>query len=422
MPMRLNNLSLLCAAALMPAALLWSSAPARQGDGSSRAVFERRILPILKSPNPSSCAECHLSGVDLKQYVRPTEAETFASLRDAGMIDLKQPDNSHLLKLIRMSRPNTPLVRQQAREAEYQAFRDWIVAAAHDPKMMTLPTTRKPIGPALPGAVIRHERMDSVLASFVRNVWSQQGRCMGCHTPGTDDYRKNVEKYGERVHWFIPDSPEATMRRLIEWKLIDVDKPEDSLLLLKPLNKVPHGGGVKFLYGDAGYKQFRAWIEDYAASVKRAYRSAADLPKPGPALVYTDCILNVTGTPDAWGDRLLRVDIYGWDAARGAWSAQPVATGDRGVWAKGHSTNVLVFLRVPSGGAEEHAARANPRLAPGRYLLKYYCDTTGRLTDGSGDYRAPTDQPAYYQGQQEITTDWKTGWGSPTKVEVALTK
>ena len=31
-----------------------------------KEVFERRILPIFKSPNPSSCTECHLAGVDLK--------------------------------------------------------------------------------------------------------------------------------------------------------------------------------------------------------------------------------------------------------------------------------------------------------------------------------------------------------------------
>lgn len=35
---------------------------------SPQEVFERRILPIFKSPNPSSCTECHLAGVDLKNW------------------------------------------------------------------------------------------------------------------------------------------------------------------------------------------------------------------------------------------------------------------------------------------------------------------------------------------------------------------
>lgn len=47
--------------------------------GSALALFERRILPILNSPKPSSCAECHLSGVDLKDYIRKDQKETFGS-------------------------------------------------------------------------------------------------------------------------------------------------------------------------------------------------------------------------------------------------------------------------------------------------------------------------------------------------------
>src|SRR5207237_1243437 len=49
---------------------------------SPQQVFERRILPIFKSPEPSSCLQCHLSGVDLKNYILPSHEKTFASLRD----------------------------------------------------------------------------------------------------------------------------------------------------------------------------------------------------------------------------------------------------------------------------------------------------------------------------------------------------
>src|SRR2546423_14210960 len=93
---------------------------------ASRTLFERRILPIFNSKNPSTCSESHLSGVDLKSYIRPSEAGTFAALRQQGLIDIKSPENSHILRLIQMSRPNTPLVTRQTRTAEYTAFRDWI--------------------------------------------------------------------------------------------------------------------------------------------------------------------------------------------------------------------------------------------------------------------------------------------------------
>jgi len=35
----------------------------------------------MKSSNPSSCAECHLSGVDLKDYIGANQQQTFAALR-----------------------------------------------------------------------------------------------------------------------------------------------------------------------------------------------------------------------------------------------------------------------------------------------------------------------------------------------------
>ena len=57
---------------------------------SSRAVFERRILPLLTAKNPSTCAECHLSGVDLKDYIRPTESETFAGLREQAHCGMRR--------------------------------------------------------------------------------------------------------------------------------------------------------------------------------------------------------------------------------------------------------------------------------------------------------------------------------------------
>jgi len=385
---------------------------------SSRELFERRILPILKSPNPSSCSECHLSGVDLKDYVRPSEAETFASLREQRLIDLENPGDSKLLKLIKMSSPKSTLVKQRARDAEYEAFKSWIEAGCSNPALAAAPAGEKPVGPAAPNAVIRHSRIDLIVESFVRNVWSQQGRCMGCHTRGTDQNRKNIEKFGDRVGWCVPNSPEETMQRLLDQKLINVDDPENSLFLLKPLNKVPHGGGVKFMMGDAGYKQFRAWIEDYARCVKAQYRAENQLPVPDRhAYVYTDCILVVSETPESWGDRLLRVDAYAWDSARGDWTVRPVATGDRQVSAQSRGTNIWMWLIPPRGSAEESKARRNPRLTPGKYLLKYYSDTTGKLDK---DFTLPTDSKGFFQGQQEISSDWTPGWGSSTKVRIAL--
>lgn len=394
---------------------------------SSRAVFDRRIRPLLDAKNPSSCAQCHLSGVDLKSYIRPSESETFAALREQGMLDVERPEDSRILKFIRMSRPQTPLVTQQVRDLEYTAFSDWIIAAVKDPNMAKAKVAKSasPAGPTVPNAVIRHTRLDSVVASFERNVWSQEGRCMNCHRP---DNAANIKKYGERVSWFVPGDPEATMGRLIAQGDVDVEKPEESLLLLKPLNKVAHGGGVKMLYGDAGYKMLRAWLVDYAASVKGNYRTVEELPAiPGQSLVNMDTIMNLTNGPADWADKLLRVDVYPWDKDRNAWAPKPIATGERGMFGGKDtpttSTNLIMFQIVPERDAKQaqiQAKELRTRIGTGRYLLKYYCDTAGKLNQ---DYTIPTDSPAFYQGQQEITASrWFGGWGAPVKVSVAPTK
>ena len=60
---------------LLLAVLLSGSAFRAAEDASPKEVFEKRILPIFKSPNPSSCVQCHLAGVDLKNYILPSHEQ-----------------------------------------------------------------------------------------------------------------------------------------------------------------------------------------------------------------------------------------------------------------------------------------------------------------------------------------------------------
>src|SRR6187549_1628039 len=99
-------------------------------DPSPEAVFEERIRPIFDSPNPSSCVQCHLAGVDLKHYIRPSHRETFLSLRDQGLVDLDRPEKSRILALITMGQEEkgAALIHQKNRTAEYEAFAAWVKA------------------------------------------------------------------------------------------------------------------------------------------------------------------------------------------------------------------------------------------------------------------------------------------------------
>ena len=390
-----------------------AESPSKSTQLNSRTVFERRILPIFKSASPSTCSECHLSGVDLKQYILPSEGETFASLLKQGLIDAKKPDESRLLKLMRMSTPKSAILTKEAREREYEAFREWIETAVKDAKLGGSPTLK--IGPSVSNKVIQHTRIDSVIDSFTRNIWSQEGRCMGCHRPGTTENEGFYKQYGERVRWFVPDDPEATMRKILAQKLVDVENPGQSLLLLKPMNKTPHGGGEKFVENDTTYRMFRGWIDDYVKSVKGKYLSEKDLPEPTKVgLAYTQSILEVNQTPESWIKKSLTVEIYAWNTSLKDWEPKLIATGDREV-GDNRATNVLVFRVFPAGGPEEKAAWRQTRLASGRYLLKYFVNTAPQISKV-----ALANSPAFYQGKQEIISDWKTGWGGLTHVAVKI--
>jgi hypothetical protein len=386
-------------------------------------VFAARIEPIFKSPNPSSCVQCHLASVDLKNYIRPSSRETFLSLRDQGLVDLDRPEKSRILALIDMGKQEkgAALIHQKNRAAEYEAFAAWVKACAADPALRSAPKLKPAelARPPKPDEVIRHARKDRLLESFENSVWAMRFRCMSCHIEGTAENRKLVEKHGKQVAWFKAAGPEATLKYLMGSDLIDVKNPEKSLLLLKPLKEgVEHGGGIKFVKGDQGYKAFRRFVEDYAAVVGDRYKTAADLPGREPVEAFgTEAWLKIANTPPAWADKVLTVYVYAWDPAKNAWEAEPIATTDRRVWGGGKLWQHTLTLLAPKGSARAKAwrAAAAPALPRGKYLVKVSVDATGRTEK---DWAAELG-PADLVGEAEVTSAWPTGYGKMTVIDAA---
>jgi hypothetical protein len=399
-------------------ALVACAASTHAAEPTAAEVFERRIVPIFKSPNPSSCVECHLAGVDLKDYILPDAGKTFRSLRDQGMIDLDKPEASKIIRLIEMGGDKKPTdVGAKARAAERAAFLAWVTACAADPALRAAPKLPESerAGPAKPDAVVRHGRRDHVLESFEANVWAWRFRCMNCHTEGTPQNAKLVAEKGERVAWVKKAGAAATLDYLLASKLIDAATPENSLLLRKPLGE-KHGGGVKFTVGDDAYKGFRRWIEDVAAVKSGKYATAADLPAmtAGPERFGTDLWLKLTDCPPAWGDKLARVEVFAWDAGRGAWEPTPVAVSDRVVWGKGRLWQHNLTLLAAKGSARAAAWRAGtPALPEGKYLARVSVDAGGRLAK---DWTAELG-PADLAGEVEFAAKWRSGYGAMTSAK-----
>jgi hypothetical protein len=383
-------------------------------------VFERRILPIFKSPNPSSCTQCHLAAVDLKNYILPSSEKTFLSLRDQGLIDLKNPAESKILRLIQMGEKDdnkgAALLHEKVRKAEYEAFAAWLKACCADPKLRAAPKLADAdlAHPPRPPEVIRHARKDRLLQSFEQNVWAMRFRCMSCHVEGSAENDKLRKEHGDRVAWMKKAGALATMNYLInETRLIDVQEPDKSLLLRKPLAEVKHGGGKKFLPGDLGYKGFRAWIEDYAAIRNDRYAAADDLPRPAGKLEQfgSDVWLKLADTPPAWGDKLLQVTLFAWDEQKKTWETEPIASSDRGVWGGGklwqHNLTLMAAKDSPRAAVWK---KGKPALPPGRYLVKVHVDFKGRV---AADWKAVLGEEEYV-GQAEVTSRWPEGYNQMT--------
>ena len=457
--------------AIVAFALAVSSGVMRAEDPRPRSpqeVFEARIMPIFKSPHPASCVQCHLAGVDLKNYILPSHEQTFASLRDQGLIDLAEPGKSKILTLIAMGDKDADAgarrIHEKARKAEYEAFADWVAACCDDPKLRDLPrlAPEQRATPPRPDAVIRHARKSRVVDSFERNVWSQRMRCFPCHTPHELDpkdpkHELSIEKhkdflseengaYADRMVLFRK-TPEETVNYLIEKSqravaagelpLINLKEPTKSLLVLKPTAKLPprkegggferptyvapvsHMGGLKIHVDDQSYKAFVAWIRDYARVVGDEYKTVADLPPDN--WIPTKNAVILRDVPASWPDRSrVQFFVYAWDAKRATWETEPAAF-TQGLLNPRRNAAGLLFLFGPVRAASETAkkstitistssststAKANPTLPPGKYLIKVYFDRNNRLSEDPTVFLGE----AEFAGQVEIRAKWGEGF------------
>lgn len=374
------------------------------------AIFKKRILPIMQSPKPSSCTECHLSGVELRNYIRPDQAATFAALRDRGLIDVKTPAKSKILEFIARKPEQTSLITEKVRQQELAAFRAWILAAARDPELLSAKTNDESLPTQVPVEIVRHARKDRVLASFIENIWSEVNRCAACHSP--DQNQKQVKEFGEQVSWITLRNPRATLDHMLEAGLIDTENPTDSLLLAKPTLQVEHGGGQKLLIGDRTYRQFLRFIEDYASIVGGKYTSADQLPPPATEFSEaTQIWLKLAEVPERFDKQLLRVDVYRREPA--GWSKTRWATGDRAVFGKGQLWQQHLSITAPRDSDRAEAFRRKPELPTGKYLLKIYVDQKNRLAQETTATLGPDD----LVGEVVVKTAWPIGYGKMTVVD-----
>lgn len=164
--------------------------------------------------------------------------------------------------------------------------------------------------------LMRHSRFDRVTVRFIDAMWSQFGRCINCHSPLRN--KRLVEEHGDSISWMVPNDPEATLVHLREAKLIDIEKPEESLIRTKPTALVEHGGGPKFLVDSETDGQWLAFLSDYAKTVKieGGYQVNDTLPKEARRSWLSELQVRITGIPAEYADKHLVVKVWKDGASR----------------------------------------------------------------------------------------------------------
>jgi len=244
-------------------------------------LYEKRIAPLLATDRPKTCNQCHLSGVDLTLFVRDNMCETRACLIERGLIDLDNPDQSVVLSWIARAEPESELITEQVIQEEYDAFKSFVeqiatcsgasCAGVRCPTASDGEACGSDFEPDAAALVPEGTPCDSrsMEGAFRDTVYVWRDRCFPCH------FSSEPQAALEAPHWIdVSGSCEAgsiaTLHNIERGRYINLEQPDQSLLLLKPLpleeGGVEHGGAEKFAgVKDRSYLSFLSFLEYYAA-------------------------------------------------------------------------------------------------------------------------------------------------------------
>ena len=263
-------------------------------------VFDRRVRPLLAG-GPSSCNQCHLSGVTLANYVRKDPCHTMACMALLGEVDLETPAASKILERIQRAEPQSALITQAVIDQEAAGMLAWIQHAAAcptqcgdvaDPCGSGQPDWAQPEDTPLGGCdeATLSQRFDAL-------VFKWRGRCGACHIPSGGTI-------AGAPAWVDFQSAERTMYNVLGMRSLDLVTPRLSPFLTKPLSVehpdgVAHGGGDKFQdVSDPTYQDILQWITEYATCHKSGAGAAPSVTITAPV-------------PDAWFPAAAPVTLTG---------------------------------------------------------------------------------------------------------------
>jgi hypothetical protein len=243
---------------------------------SPGSLYEERIAPLLTTDRPDSCGACHASGVRLTDFVRGTECEAMACLKEQGLVRLDAPEESVLLRWIGRVPPESPLIDADIVAEEQAAFLEWFEHEAAcgacqdvecpDEAVAGCAADEDVDGAFDPSTDPGDCEGETLERLFRGSVFTWRTRCAPCHIDGAKS-----SAGAPRFFFELGDCNVASLgslERILARGLIDVEQPLQSVLLLKPLAEedggVPHGGHDKMTANnDRAYDGFVHFLSRY---------------------------------------------------------------------------------------------------------------------------------------------------------------
>lgn len=377
-------------------------------------IYQRRILPLLESNEKSSCSECHFRGMELREFFGNDSIKTFARLRGLGWIDIENPEDSKLLGFLqKQPDKHSDKLLEKVRKSEYESIRLWIETSLRDKKYRDA----EPIVPAdlrMSNDLVLHTRRDQVETRFVDAIWSQLGRCVNCHSPERN--AKQVAENGEQMSWIVPGDPGATLRLLVDRKIIDIDHPAESLLRTKPLELVEHGGGPKFLIHSSTDQQWMTFLTDFSNTARKdGYKVGDQLPAVEKKKSWlSELQVRVIDLPKEWAGKHMEVRLHRL-SKNGVSEEQYVAQGESSINPKGllWQNALTIYATKPTslrkGISEwEKPLSVSDTIPNGAYVLRVYLHDSGEASSDK-----PSQIKRTWVGDLKVNAPWPPGYQPP---------
>jgi hypothetical protein len=226
--------------------------------GEMLDVYDRYVAPLMSDPSAQSCNACH-PGNDLTRFVLATPCHTMACMIDQGLVDLGDPEHSHVLELTHMGEAAD--VSAAVMQNEHDRLAAWIGYCAtcfeqacgqiadpcNAPPGASSGTTGSGgsggSGSGSGGALPTGCTDDEIRTAFVSKVWywayeydnptsEDFGKCRTCHSPTGG----GTGQYANEEHWLVDGDPDASLATLEGTAgMLNVTVPAASELLTKPV-------------------------------------------------------------------------------------------------------------------------------------------------------------------------------------------